>query len=178
MILQEDIDVSNGIQGRTQTGLANLIKGTDKEFAVVFGDTGYEYIPHNGNFEDRITLKEYCEQVGAVFVAPPSTDADFIYQVNEDPTSVSFGLIEPTPTDNIEGLSSRKGNSKGVVGQGRKGVEQLHAAVKQDKIWRVPIHYKLIEPIGTLCEQLNLNPLMAFVPKVQVRVTQKRVLDY
>ena len=97
-------------------------------------------------------------------------DADFIYQINE-----ASGLIEPTPTDDLEGLSSRKGNSKGVGGQGRKGVEQLHAAVKQDKIWRVPIHYKLIEPIGTLCEKFNLSESMAFVPKVQVRVTQESV---
>ena len=119
------MNINANLGQRIQTGLETLVRGTDFFFAIVVGDTGYEFVPHNGNLENRILLKDFCEDVGAVFLAPPSGDADFIYQINDD------GLIAPTPTDNIEGLSSRKANSKGIVGQIRKPVEQLHAALFQ-----------------------------------------------
>ena len=137
--------------------------GTNKHFAIVVGDTGYEFVPHNGNLNQRVLLKDHCRQVGAVFIAPPSLDADTIFQINED------GLIAETPTEGLEGLSSRKGNSKGIVGQVRKPVEQLHAALFQDKFWKNPVHYKLLEPIGIdFCNKHNLSLSMAHVPKLQV----------
>ena len=102
-----------------------MIRGTDQHFAIVVGDFGYEFVPHNANLAGRVLLKQFCKDVGAVFLAPPSADADYIYQINDN------GQIAETPTDDLEGLRSRSANSKGVVGQIRKPVEQIHGALFQ-----------------------------------------------
>ena len=125
MIISEDIDLANSIGHRTQTGLETLIRGTDQYFAIVVGDFGYEFVPHNANLAGRVLLKQFCKDVGAVFLAPPSADADVIYQINDN------GFIDEMPTDNLEGLRSRRANSKGLVGQIRKPVEQIHGALFQ-----------------------------------------------
>ena len=98
MIITEDVNLDTSVGHRIQTGLETMIRGTDVFFAIVVGDFGYEFVPHNGNLAGRVLLKQFCKYVGAVFLAPPSADADYIYQINGN------GLIAETPTDDLEGL--------------------------------------------------------------------------
>ena len=52
------------------------------------------------------------------------------------------------PTEGLEGLSTLRKNHRALVGMLRKGCEQMHAALKQDKLFRNVTRHEFLGTIG------------------------------
>ena len=88
-----------------------------------------------------VKLEEFCADHDAVLVPPVNETAEHIIQVGES------GFLELLPTKGMRGLKTRAMNSRTYCNMERKGVEQAHGGMKQDKFIAHTIHWTYLRPI-------------------------------
>ena len=124
----------------------------------------YDYLPKNVKKEEIIELKKFLSEVGGVFVPPLGDEPEAILQFNHDTKKIEY-----VETEGLEGVETRAKNHKCLVGTLRKGVENAHAGIKQDKIWSSPLSMRYLDPVGKrMTSKFGLSPDYANCCKLQV----------
>ena len=110
-------------------------------------------------------LKDFCKQVGSVFVSPEDADTDEILQMRNG----RMTMVE-TDTLDADGLASLISNHKAIVGCLRKAVEIVFAHLKQDKfLGSSVIHWRYQKCLPKrFIKKLKLNPNYGKIPLVNL----------
>ena len=95
-------------------------------------------------------MPEFSKDNDAVLIYPVNETEDEILQVGPS------GKLEMVSTKDMVGLKTRAMNARCFCGMLRKGIECMHAGVKQDKFFSHPIHWTYLKPLGLpLLQRLN-----------------------
>ena len=79
------------------TGLTQLLKGTERHFIILVGDRGYNYLPKNVRNNDIKKIKDYVTEHNGVFIHPTNEDSDEILQFDNN------GNLKLVPIDGGDG---------------------------------------------------------------------------
>ena len=107
-------------------------------FVILVVDRGFTFLPPNMSTDHLVTLERFCEEEGALVLAPRGKNPEWILQLNGNVLKYIFtpawtnayfsfleetGLLEKTSTEDMEGKESRILNEKKIVTLFRKAIE-------------------------------------------------------
>ena len=87
-----------------------------------------------------VKLEKFCDDHDAVLISPVSSTTECIIQVVSD-------KLELVPTEGLRGLKTRAMNASTYCNMERKGVEQCHGGLKQEKFLTHTIHRTYLRAI-------------------------------